>query len=230
MTRQDVLIQACDQCMKELYEYAVPHIDWEQFKKECDEYSKKYKEWDNCKIKNVQHSEWKGKSIEECIGLPPYEFYYLPKEIMRDICDSYIYAYELDHQQNLLDIIEILKKYCKEPIVDKQIEEDGNEYRGYEYSNNLEKELYNLIPDTGFNTSAIVEEVQDKFFEFLDKAGKFYKWNGDLNNFNMTIYLGVSPCSNKESVIENWKKYKNIDIEINEEKIKENYYGEEINN
>lgn len=224
MTRRDVLVQACDQCMKELYKYAVPHVTWKQFKKECEEYSEKYREW-----KKHDNPEWKEKPIDECIGPRPYEFYYLPKEIIKDICDSYVYAYELDHQQNLLDIIEILKNYCKDPIVDKWIEEEnGNPgYRGYDHPNNLEKELYSLIPDTGFDTSAIVKKVQDKFFEFLDKAGKFYKWNSELDGFNTTIYLGASPSSNKESVIKNWKHYRDTDIEINEKEIKENYYGEE---
>ena len=68
----------------------------------------------------------------------------------------------------------------------------------------------------------------NKFFEFLDMAGKFYNWNRDLNSFNMTVYLGPSPNSNKQSVIDNWKKYKNQDIEIDEEQIKKDYYGEEL--
>lgn len=232
MTRQDVLIQACDQCMKELYEYVVPHIDWEQFKKECEEYSKKYKEWDDWKMKNILHPEWEGKSIEECIGIPPYEFYYLPKEIMRDISDSYIYAYNLDHNQELLDIIDILKKYCEDPIVEKWTNDNESSYRGYDRPNNLQTEIKNIIKRDYplINEDELTSECISKFFEFLDNAGNFFKWNGDLNSFNTTIYLGVSPCSNKESVIKNWKKYKNIDIEINEDKIKENYYGEEINN
>lgn len=225
MTRQDVLIQACDQCMKELYEYAVPHVSWEQFKKECEEYSKKYKEWEK-----HDNPEWKGKSIDECIGPKPFEFYYLPKEIIKDICDSYIYAYELDHQQNLLDIIDILKKYCEEPIVETYIKEDDElEHRGYEHLDNLETKVYNYLDSnfTGveFKNSEVLKDI---FFEFLDKAGNFYNWNHDLNSFNITIYLGASPCSNKETVIKNWKKYRDTDIEVNEKEIKENYYGEEI--
>ena len=31
-----------------------------------------------------------------------------------------------------------------------------------------------------------------------------------------------------DDVIENWKKYYNKDIEINEEEIKKQYYGEEL--
>ena len=74
----------------------------------------------------------------------------------------------------------------------------------------------------------LVFGLQDKFFEFLDMAGKFFRWDRDLNSFKMSVYLGPSPNSNKKAVIENWKKYRNKDIEINEERIiKEYFYGED---
>ena len=47
----------------------------------------------------------------------------------------------------------------------------------------------------------------EKFFEFLDMAGNFFNWNGDLNSFYMSVCLGASPNSNKQAVIDNWKKY-----------------------
>lgn len=47
-------------------------------------------------------------------------------------------------------------------------------------------------------------------------AGEFYNWNRDLNAFNTTVYLGPSPNSNKQDVIENWKKYRNKDIIIDD--------------
>lgn len=43
----------------------------------------------------------------------------------------------------------------------------------------------------------------------------------------MSAGLGPSPNSNKQAVIDNWKKYRNQDIEINEEQIKKDYYGED---
>ena len=208
MTRNEVIGQAVDQCMKELYSYAVPKVSWEDFIEE----NKAYKTGDP----------------------RPYEFYYLPKDIMKDICDSYIYVYQLDSQQELLNTISILKDYCRNPIVDKYINEYTDEYgdwhpghRDYDHPDNLEKELYNLIPDSGFTKSEIVKSIQDKFFEFLDMAGNFYNWNRDLNTFSMNVYLGASPNSNKEAVIENWKKYRNVDIEIDEEQIKRDYYGDD---
>jgi len=61
---------------------------------------------------------------------------------------------------------------------------------------------------------------------FLIWQENFFNWNSELNYFSTSIYLGASPNSNKEAVIENWKKYRNQDIEINKEQIKKEYYGD----
>ena len=233
MTKDNVISDAIEKCLKELYTLAVPSITWEEFEKECIEYSEKYKKWESERKKN---KELENKSRKECIGPAPYEFYYLPKEITKEICESYVYAYELDRHQNLLDIIEILKNYCKDPVVDKYVNDWTDEtglhhpgYRDYDHPDNLEKEITKIL--TKYDDSMDSEqgeEIVNKFFEFLDMAGKFYNWNRDLNTFNCSVYLGPSPNSNKEAVIENWKKYRNQDIEIDEEQIKKEYYGEEL--
>ena len=242
MTREEVINQAVDQCLKELYEYAVPKITWEKFVEENKLYNKIYEEWKqyhNAYLykekypekweslrKQYETLEWENKSEEECIGPKPFEFYYLPEEIMKDICQSYIDAYRLDSQQELLNTIWILKYYCQHPTVEKYIEKEGEPgYKGYENPDNLEKELDRMIRP--YTTEIFGSDFQDKFFEFLDMAGKFFNWNRELNSFNVSIYLGPSPNSNKEAVIKNWKKYKGKDIEINEEQIKKDYYGED---
>ena len=65
------------------------------------------------------------------------------------------------------------------------------------------------------------KELQDKFFKFLDMAGDFYDWNGELNTFGCSVYLGPSPNSNKQAVIDNWKEYRNKEIEINDDEFDE---------
>lgn len=245
MTRNELLIEAVDKCMKEIYSWATPKVTWEQFMEENKEYNSKFSKWENFhqaeNNKNndwkrwqeqlLQYPEWEGKSQEECIGPKPFEFYYIPKEILTNICDSYIDVYKMDHQQNLLDIIDILKRYCVEPIVTKYVDSYKDEtgyhpgYRSYEHPNNLEKEIKEILGDIAEDNEYYQDELQNKFFEFLDMAGKFYNWNSELNSFKTTIYLGASPSCNKETVIDNWKKYRNKDIEINDKKIIEEYYG-----
>ena len=252
MTRNDVIGQAVEQCLKELYSYVQPKVSWEEFKKENKIYSEKYKTWENYRHAfhnrednpeiwtqyDASFKDWKDKSITECIGPRPYEFYYLPKEIMKSICDSYVYAYNIDSQQELLNTIHILKNYCREPVVDKYIndytDENGNYHpghRSYDNPDNLYKEIAKVVSnyslDPADENSDEVIDLCNKFFEFLDMAGNFYNWSRDLNSFNMSVYLGPSPNSNKKAVIENWKKYRNQDIEIDEEQIKKEYYGED---
>ena len=234
ITRSDIIEDAIESCLKEIYSFVQPHIEWDEFTKECKIYSEKYKKWESERNSNP---DYKNKSIVECIGPRPYEYYYIPKEVLKDICDSYVHAYRFDQHQELLDTIEILKNYCKEPIIDKWIEgefrEDGTRWpghRGYDHPDNLEKEIFKIIDDNAplyQPPKKLVSELRDKFFEFLDMAGNFYNWNRDLNTFNCSVYLGPSPNSNKEAVIENWKKYRNQDIKINEEQIKKDYYGED---
>ena len=228
INRDDVLSKAVDDCLEELYTLVVPKITWEEFKEECKIYSEKYKKWE---YERKTNSELDKKSRTEYIGPAPYEFYFLPREITKDICDSYVRAYKIDNQQELLDTIETLKNYCKEPIIDKWIEGENGfpGHRGYDHPDNLEKEIRKILdPDNSTFVGDLSTRILNTFFEFLDMAGKFFNWNRDLNSFNMTVYMGPSPNSNKEAVIKNWKEYRNQDIEIDEEQIKKDYYGEEL--
>ena len=128
MTRHEVLEMASLACLKELYSKVQPAVDWDDFMEENRLYSKAYKQWESL----YKESPEKAGNVLDFCGPRPHEFYYLPKEIIKDICDSYVYAYRIDQQQELLDTIETLKNYCKEPIVDKWIERNGDEpgYRG----------------------------------------------------------------------------------------------------
>jgi hypothetical protein len=251
MDRDSVLSRAVDECLKELYSYVQPTVSWNDFKYQNKIYSSKYRSWEEYRRllrkkeeKGLSKEElekfsifpanWENKSITECIGPRPYEFYYLPKEILKDICNSYVHAYKLDQQQELLDTIETLKNYCKDPIVDKYINDWTDEtglhhpgYRSYDHPDNLEKEITKILGPEAEDNPYHVHKICDKFFEFLDMAGNFFNWNRDLNSFNVSVYMGPSPNSYKEAVIENWKKYRNQDIEIDEEQIKKDYYGED---
>ena len=221
ITRRDVIADAADKCMKELYSLAQPAITWEDFIKENKEFIKREEEYYKLPKENRI-------SYKEFMGPKPYEFYYLPKEVLKEIVDNYIYAYEIDEHQNLLDTIDLLKKYCDDPIEEFYHPGEGENpgYRDYRHPDNLDTCLISELKE--YANSDISEEIiykaKDLFFKFLDMAGKFYNSHWWLNSFNTTVYLGASPNSNKEAVIENWKKYRNKDIEIDESKYNEEDY------
>jgi len=212
MTRRKVLEMASLACLKELYSKAQPAISWDDFLQQNIEYSKKYEQWERLEDK---------PNLYDYCGPRPYEFYYLPQEVFKEIADSYVDAYCIDSQQNLLNIIDTLKDYCLSPIKESYIKEsDGEERRRYVHPDNIKKTVQSLLQafylDSDCDSSYVSDELVKIFFEFLDDAGKFYCWNRDLNTFNATVYLGPSPCSNKETVIKNWKIYRNKDITIDE--------------
>lgn len=220
ITRRDVIADAADKCMKELYSLAQPAITWEDFIKENKEFIKREEEYYKLPKENRI-------SYREFMGPKPYEFYYLPEEVLKEVVENYVYAYEIDEHKNLLDTIDLLKKYCDDPIEEFYHPREGENpgYRDYRHPDNLAtcliSELKELLSDI---SEEIAYKAKDLFFNFLDKAGKFYNGNWYLNSFNMTVYLGASPNSNKEAVIENWKKYRNKDIEIDESKYNEEDY------
>jgi hypothetical protein len=233
ITKSDVIGKAADNCMKVLYSLAQPHIEWDEFVKENKIYSGRYKAWERyyelskkeslseeeLKEFSTYPGEWKDKSLEDCIGPAPFKFYYLPRNILEEVVNNFVYAYELDQHQQLLDTIHILKDYCEKPIVDKYIKkEDG--LPEYDHPDNLKKEVTKLLNmyfhNSNCDLSAIAEDIEKVFFDFLDMAGNFFKWNGYLEAFNYTIYLGASPYTNKQEVIDNWKKYRNQTIKIND--------------
>ena len=221
ITRRDVIADAADKCMKELYSLAQPTITWEDFIKENKEFIKREEEYYKLPKENRI-------SYKEFMGPKPYEFYYLPKEVLKEVVDNYIYAYEIDEHQNLLDTIDLLKKYCDDPIEEFYHPGEGESpgYRDYRHPDSLVTCLISELKE--YASSDISEEIvykaKDLFFKFLDMAGKFYNSHWWLNSFNTTVYLGASPNSNKEAVIENWKKYRNKDIEIDESKYNEENY------
>lgn len=233
-SRNDIVFEAINRCMRELYKYSQPKVTWKSFKNQCRKYSKKYLEWnrfnqafynkeknsENWNIELNKHRNWENKSIKECIGPRPYEFYYLSKDKMKQICSHYEYIYRLCNKQELTDTISILKHYCKDPIVDTYIErkDEFPGHKGYKHPDNLNLEIQRIIVESGIdcNESNLADKIVSKFFEFLDMADNFYNWNSESSTFNMNIYLGASPSSNKEAVIQNWKIYRNQDIEIND--------------
>ena len=101
MTRSKVLEMASIACLKELYSKVQPAVDWDDFMEENRLYSKAYKQWESL---HKESPEKAGNVLDFC-GPRPYEFYYLPQEVFKEIANSYVNAYCIDSQQNLLECI-----------------------------------------------------------------------------------------------------------------------------
>jgi hypothetical protein len=161
-SRDDVLTEAVEGCLDAMYRASYPSITLEELKEVARKIDKK--ERDAAKL---------------------YNRHYLPQRIHTAILEDFADAYQLKSQ--LPDIIEILKGYFKEPIVDKWIEGKGENdpgHRGYE------------------NPEPMPEEHRVVAEKYMDMANGFYNWNRGLNCLYFNV-CNVSPCSNRETV-EKW--------------------------
>lgn len=175
MNRNDVLRDAVDKCLHELYSHVQPSVTWDDFVSQ----NKAYKEGE----------------------AKPYEFYYLPKEVMKEIVDEYVRAYKIENE--LCRHLDVLITYFEHPTKEQYyVDSEGYKYKRY--------------IDLPSLKSVIGEEVYQKVLEYIQEAKNFYDTNIELNSFNMSVYLGPSPNSSKEAVINNWKKYRNVDITIDD--------------
>ena len=155
---------------------------------------------------------------------------------MKDICDSYVHAYKIDNQQELLDTIETLKNYCKEPIVDKYIDDWTDEtgfhpgYRGYEKL----KDIATIFEDTlnankDKSNAEIAKTLRELVIQRLNDCKNFYRFDREEGDFKASVALGASPTSNPETVRKYWKE-KGVELEFVEKDPdtlwERDYYGD----
>lgn len=162
VSRDDVLSQAIDNCLDLMYRASYPSVTLEEYM--------------------AEHEKFETREEKENARL--FESHYLPWKVYRAIEEDFVEAYDL--KSPLPDIIEVLKGYFKEPIVDKWIEgkEGKPGHSGYEKPEPMDDETYKKVE------------------EYLDMANDFYNWNRDLNIFCFNV-SNYSPCSNRETV-EKW--------------------------
>ena len=177
ISHDDVLSDAVDKCLDLMFRASYPSITLEEYKE--------------------QHRKIASKEERQKAQL--YNSHYLPWKAYEAIKEDFVEAYEL--KPKLPEIIEILKGYFKEPIVDKWIEgKDENEpgHRGYEHPEPMDDETY------------------DKVRKYLDMANGFYNWNRDINYFYFNV-SNYSPCSNRETVEKWWHEHGDPDFKLPED-------------
>lgn len=120
-----------------------------------------------------------------------YKFY-ISEEELKDIKESYIYAYNIRESWN--DNVDLVLDYLinggtKDSYVTSS---EGYLYRGYEKT----PKLADVIGDTN----------AQKVVELIKTCQDFYKFDVELNKFEFNI-SNYCPCSDYEQVKEYWAKY-----------------------
>ena len=142
-----------------------------------------------------------------------YTRYYLSSDNIKYIVETYIKAYHIGRDWK--DNIDLLLNYItsKDSVKDKYIPgKDGFPgHRGYEP----------IIPLQD------ITEDSEKVIDLINTCKDFYSRDFELEGFNMAIYLGASPYSNKEKVEEYWRTHGRPDFTIKDFDIDRIIYSEE---
>lgn len=198
ITRNSILCEAVDRCMKELYEKAQPSADISEYVR---------------KIKSGEITD------EEQNADPIYKRHYMSQAEMKYIVDKYHEAYRLDNE--FTDSCDLLLKDMDDNYtVDKYIEEHTDEngdyhpgYRGYEHMPTVEEQVKLALKTSDIDNPELAKNIADIFRNFIKNRRDFYRFDRDGEKFNYSVYLGASPTSAKDQVIEYWKA-KGVDVEI----------------
>lgn len=198
LNRNQILCQAVDECMREMYLKSQPSADFDQL------------------VQDIKDGKIdKNERI--------YERYYLSQDEFKYILNKYKEAYRINKEW--VPNIEVLEDYLKlggnkDKYIPEKIDEDGFKhpgYRGYEKVPSLIEQFKSYLADKYSDkevASKYAKELANIVLTTISDCKDYYKFDREEDDFNYSIYLGSSPTSNKESVKKWWKENKGIDIEI----------------
>ena len=199
INREDILIEAVENCYREMFAKAQPEADWDNL-----------------------IEEYKAGKIDEDKDGPVYNRHYLSYEEYTYIIDKYLKAYRIESEWR--EDVEVVEEYLKEGgSKDKYFEsyEDENgyhpAYRGYEKVAPLKEHIKNIIDTyqlTSDDKNELTNEVVNKVMELITTCKDFYQFNMDEMKFRNTLAFGATPTTCKETVKKWWKDHYDVDIEI----------------
>lgn len=208
LTRRDILNEAYERCFNEMYAKATPPLE------NVDEYIKKLKE-------DPAAAAEEGKD-------PLYRRHYLSQGELKYIVNKYEEAYHIKSEfRDDCDILirDLENKAPIDKYIDDYVDEHGNHhpgYRSYEERPPMKERVMNKLDElidkgklpsfSSDDKEEVSGALAEMFKEFILERRNFYRFDGDQSGFEMSVYLGASPTSNKDDVIKYWK---NKGVEVN---------------
>lgn len=212
LDRKEILERAYHDCMTEMYAKSQPSVDYNQL------------------LKDAQDGKI-GKDEKV------YERYYLSHAEFDHIRKKYIDAYNI--KATWKSDIEILEQYLTEGgNKDKYIEAHTDEYgyhpgyRGYETVNPISKQIQDIIAnEIGEGHEETGNKILEAVMNTIKDCKEYYRFDREESDFNCSVALGPSPCSNKEIVEKYWET-QGVNIKVEEPNPyliwEKDYYGEEL--
>lgn len=216
LDREEVLTQAYEDCIREMFAKAQPSADWDNI-----------------------IAEYKAGKIDEKKDGPIYDRHYLSDEEFHYILDKYMKAYRIESEWK--DNIEILEDYFnngghKDKFIKDYDDEHGHHpgYRSYEDVPPLKRLILNVLQkySESETTKELADEITKVVMDDISTCKNYYSFNIDEQKFRNTVCMKCSPTGSIETVKKWWKEHYDIDIEIEERNPllfwEQDYYGDEF--
>lgn len=190
LTRQDIIQEAYDACMREMYAKAQPSADYDAI------------------VAGVKNG-----TIQDSDKDPVYTHYYLSQEEFIHIRDKYIKAYGMEKKWN--SYVGIIETYLKggghrDVYVNNRKKLICVPHIKEAFTEEIYDNFGNIM---GEDTEKLSEILLNKVLEYVQWCRDFYRVDLEADSFSACVALGASPTSYPDTVIEYWKKH-GVDIDI----------------
>ena len=220
LDREEVLAQAYEDCIREMFAKAQPSADWY----------------------NIVE-EYKAGKIDEKKDGPIYNRHYLSAKEFDYILNKYMEAYRIYSEWK--DDVEIVEEYLKKGgNKDKYIEDWEDEhghhpgYRSYEevppLKTHIRKIVDSYLENKELNQTRqdLTDDITNKVMELISTCKNYYSFDVDEQKFRNTVCMRCAPTGDMKTVKKWWKDHYDVDIEIEERNPllfwEQDYYGDEF--
>lgn len=218
LDREQIIQEAYERCMEEMYLKAQPSVDFKQL------------------IKDIKDGK-----IEDSKENPVYDRYYLSFDEYNHIKEKYMKAYRLNEEWS--SNIDVLEDYLnnggtKDKYIKSYTDEDGRYhpgYRGYENVAPIKEQILNILNihlGNGNYSGVLCDEIVSTIMNTVKNCKDFYRFDREHSTFSVSLSLGAVPTSNKKTVEEYWQSHGMPDFKIKERNPlllwEYDYYGDEF--
>lgn len=190
LTRRDIIQEAYDACMREMYAKAQPPADYDAI------------------VTGI-----KDGTIQDSDKDPVYARHYLSQEEFKYILDKYVKAYGMEKKWN--SYVGIIETYLKGGGHRNIYVNNSKELICVPHiKKTFTEEIYDNFGNIlGEDTEKLSEILSSKVLEYVQWCRDFYRVDIEEDSFSASIALGASPSFNPDTVIEYWEKH-GVDIDI----------------
>lgn len=229
-SRRDIVTEAHDLCLKELYNASFSCFD------DKDE-----------NMSTLDYALMKSKQMREEFNIPegkpielvgddgkqyfyPGDFFYIPLEYQNMVIDNYMYAYDIERKwESYMDtLIDYLNNKDNIALTQRYFKNEyGYDDKQYVNLPSIKDAIATILKDNIGENDELLQKIIDKIFEHVTCCKKFFKFGLiEENLFRGLVWC--SPCTDRNYVIRAWKNVFHKDLIVPDDDLWTDEYDERL--